>query len=68
MQANERVIAGAVSEMRRKERHWPIAPIVGEPWNCVLSIELEHRQEFDSCDSEILEIWDLFDESEIRSS
>ena len=48
IQADKWVIAAAVSEMRGKEGHWPISPVVSESRRSALSIELEHRQEFDS--------------------
>ena len=67
VQTDEWIVAGAVTDMGSKERHGPIAPVVLESGCGVLNIELEHWQEFDGCDPEILEIRDLFDESEIRS-
>jgi hypothetical protein len=68
IQTGQWVVAGAVSEMGRKERHGPITPVVFESGRSVLRIELEHWQEFYGCDPEILEIRDLLDKSEICSS
>ena len=67
IQANQWIVAGAVTQMRSKERHWPISPVIVESERCVLRVKLKHRQEFYGGDSQLMEIEYLFDESKISA-
>ena len=59
----ERILARAVRLMRREERNRRIAPVVDLSRRAILRIELEHRQQLDRGDAELLEIRDLLDQA-----
>ena len=54
--------------MRRKERDRRVAPVVDLARRAILGIELEHRQQFDGGDAELLEIGDLLDQAGIGAA
>src|SRR5215471_11920430 len=58
----QRILPGAVSEMRRKERHGCITPVVNTTRRTILGIELKYRKKLDSRYAQVLEIGNLFDE------
>ena len=59
----ERIPARAVGLVRREERDRRVAPVVDLARRAVLGIELEHRQQLDGGDAELLEIGDLLDQT-----
>ena len=61
----KRILTRAVGLVRRKERDRRIAPVIDFSRRAVLGIELEHRQQFDGRDAELLEIGNLLDQTGI---
>ncbi len=54
--------------MRRKERDRRISPVVHQSGRSILDVELEHRQQFDGCDAELLKIGNLLDQAGISAA
>jgi hypothetical protein len=52
----ERMLPPAVGLMRREERDRSVAPIIDESGRAILDVELEHGQQFDGGNAELLEI------------
>ena len=64
----ERILARAVRLVRREERDRRVAPVVDLARRAVLGIELEHRQQLDGGDPELLEIRDLLDQAGVGAA
>ena len=64
----ERIPARAVRLVRREERDRCVAPVVDLARRAILGIELEHRQQLDRGDPELLEIRDLLDQAGERAA
>ena len=54
--------------MGRKERNRRISPVVDPSERRILDVELEHRQQLDGSDAELLEIWNLLDQTGIGAA
>ncbi len=54
--------------MRRKERDRRITPVIDQPGRSILRIELEHRQQFDGGDAELLKIRNLLDQAGVSAA
>ena len=63
---SQRVATRAVAGVGGEERDGGIAPIVHQTRWAVLRVELEHRQQLDRGDPEVLEIGNLLDHAGIR--
>ena len=64
----ERVLARAVRLVRREERDRRVAPVVDLARRTVLGVELEHRQQFDRGDAELLEVRNLLDQAGVGAA
>ncbi len=64
----ERILPRAVRLVRGEERDRRIAPVVDLSRRAILSIELEHRQQFDRGDAELLKIRNLLDQTGIGAA
>ena len=62
------VAARAVGRVRREERDRLVAPVVDLPRRARLGVELEHRQQLDGGDAELLEIRDLLDQPGVSAA
>jgi hypothetical protein len=64
----ERVLARAVCLMRGEERDRRIAPVVDLSRRAILRIELEHRQQLDRRDAQLLKVRDLLNQTGERAA
>ena len=64
----ERILARAVGLVRREERDRRVAPVVDLSRRAVLGVELEHRQQLDRRDAELLKIRNLLDQAGERAA
>ena len=62
----ERPARELIRVMRREERDRLVAPVVDAACRRLLRIELEHRQELDGGDAQVLEVRNLFDQARRR--
>ena len=66
MDRPSRILARAVSPVGGEERNRRVAPIVLEPGRSVVRIELEHGQQLDRRDAELLKVRNFFDHARDR--
>jgi hypothetical protein len=45
-----------------------VAPVVDQPRRAILGVELEHRQQLDGGDAEVLEVRDLLDQAGVGAA
>ena len=64
----ERILPRAVGLVRREERDRRVAPVVDLARRAILGVELEHRQQLDRGDAELLEIGNLLDQAGIGAA
>ena len=64
----QRILPGAVGQVRSKERHRAISPVVHPARWAVLRIELKDGQQFDRGDPEVLQVGNFLDQPSIRAA